>query len=335
MRTLQNQDVLDWLLERDEDNPSVRYFALSDLLDMPANDPQVLEARQKVMVSGPVPAILGAQSSEGYWDKPGSGYSPKYRATSWQLLFLAELGADPSDERVQRGCEYQLSHSVTSNGAFGVYRDLSPRGALHCLNGNLLYALVRLGWSDDPRLIKALAWQAAAIMGESHIQYYQSGTSGPVFACGVNQGQPCAWGANKALRAMLGLPAYLRTPEVERAIQVGVDLLLSRDSAVADYPYSEKVSPAWFTLGFPLSYWSDVLETVSVLVEAGYGNDPRLQKALDFILSKQDKQGRWYMRNSLNGKMWADIERRGKPSKWVTLRALRVLKGISQVSNLL
>ena len=323
---MQNQDVLDWLLERDEDNPSVRYFTLTDLLDRPTDDRQVVEARQKVMASGPVPTILDAQSPEGYWDKPGSGYSPKYRATSWQLLFLAVLGADPTDERVRRGCEYQLSHSVSSNGAFSVYRDLSPRGALHCLNGNLLYALVRLGWSDDPRLIKALAWQVGAITGESHIQYYQSGTSGPAFACGVNLGQPCAWGANKALRAMLGMPASLRTPEVERAIQVGVDVLFSRDPAVADYPYSGKVSSAWFKLGFPLSYWSDVLETVDLLVKAGYGDDPRLGNALDFILSKQDKQGRWYMRNSLNGKMWADIEQRGKPSKWVTLRALRVLK---------
>ncbi|MBE0410318.1 MAG: nitrogen fixation protein NifH [Anaerolineales bacterium] len=326
---MQDQDVLDWLLERDEDNPSVRYFTLTDLLDKPADDPQVVDAREKVMVSGPVPSILDAQSPEGYWAKPGSGYSPKYRATSWQILFLAELGADPTDERVRRGCEYLLSHSITSDGAFGVYRDLSPRGALHCLNGNLLYALGRLGWSDDPRLHKALVWQAGAVLGEGHIQYYQSGTSGPAFACGVNLGQPCAWCANKALRAMLGMPASLRTPEVERAIQVGVDFLFSRDPAVADYPYSGKVSPAWFKFGFPLSYWSDVLETVDLLVKAGYGDDPRLGNALDFILSKQDKQGRWYMRNSLNGKMWADIERRGKPSKWVTLRALRVLKEIS------
>ena len=325
------QNLIDWLVERDEDNPSPRYFALTDLLDMPTDDLQVVEARQAVMDSGPVPAILDAQAPEGYWEKPGSGYSPKYRATSWQILFLAELGADPNDERVQRGCEYLLSHSIASNGAFGVYRDLSPRGALHCLNGNLLYALVRLGRSDDARLQKALAWQAGSIMGESHIQYYQSGTSGPGFACGVNLGQPCAWGANKALRAMLEIPATLRTPEVERAIQVGVDFLFSRDPAVADYPYSGKVSSAWFGFGFPLSYWSDVLETVDLLVKAGYGDDPRLGNAIDFILSKQDKQGRWRMRNSLNGKMWVDIEQRGKPSKWVTLRALRVLKAVSRM----
>jgi hypothetical protein len=114
---------------------------------------------------------------------------------------------------------------------------------------------------------------------------------------------------------------------VERALEVGAEFLLSRDPPVADYPYTGRVSSTWFKLGFPLSYWSDVLETVSNLVELGYGKDPRLSSGLDWIVGKQDDNGRWKLENSLNGKMWVDIEAKGKPSKWVTLRALRVLKG--------
>jgi hypothetical protein len=79
-----------------------------------------------------------------------------------------------------------------------------------------------------------------------------------------------------------------------------------------------------------LSYWSDVLETTAVLVKLGYGDDPRLSNALRLILSKQDEQGRWRLENTLNGKMWADIEEKRQPSKWVTLRALRALKRIAQ-----
>ena len=93
------------------------------------------------------------------------------------------------------------------------------------------------------------------------------------------------------------------------------------------------MSSTWFKFGFPLSYWSDVLETTTVLVELGYGGDPRLSNALQLILSKQDAQGRWKLENTLNGKMWADIEKKGKPSKWVTLRALRVLKRVAQVQG--
>ncbi len=86
------------------------------------------------------------------------------------------------------------------------------------------------------------------------------------------------------------------------------------------------MSGEWFKFGFPLSYTSDVLEALLALGEAGYGRDSRLNHALDLVLSKRDADGRWAMKHSLNGKMWIDIETKGQPSKWVTLRALRVLK---------
>ena len=319
-------DPLPWLLEPDPANPGVRYFALRDLLDRPADDPAVTAAQEAIMTTGPVPAILDAQAPEGYWAKPGTGYSPKYRATSWQLLFLAELGADPADARVRRGCEYVLTHSVAANDAFSVYQSLGPSGALHCLNGNLLYALAKLGYAGDERVQAALAWQVNAITGEGDVRFYETGTSGPGFACGVNLGQPCGWGAVKAVKALAAVPAAQRTPAMQRAIAAGVEFLFSRDPAVADYPYTERVSPHWVKFGFPLSYWSDVLETAAVLAELGYGGDSRLAPAIALILGKQDAHGRWKLENALNRKMWIDIEQRGKPSKWVTLRALRVLK---------
>jgi hypothetical protein len=288
------------------------------------------------MTTGPVPAILDAQYPDGYWVKPGGGYSPKYRSTVWQIIFLAELGpvlsnvegADPADERVRRGCEYVLGHSIASNDAFSAYQKPVPSGSILCLNGNLLYALQRLGYADDARVQAALDWLVRAITGEGDFRYLKSGTCGPGFACSVNEGQPCAWGANKALKALLAVPPAQRTPAVQRALEVGAEFLLSRDPAEADYPYTKRVSSTWFKFGFPLTYWSDVLETTAVLVELGYGHDPRLGNALELILSKQDAQGRWKLENALSGKMWADIEQKGKPSKWVTLRALRVLKQV-------
>ena len=113
---------------------------------------------------------------------------------------------------------------------------------------------------------------------------------------------------------------------MQNAIQTGAEFLLSHDLTTANFPYTERISSTWFKFGFPLSYWSDILETTEVLVDLGYGKDPRLGKVFQLILSKQDDQGRWKLENSLNGKMWVDIERKGQPSKWITLRALRVLK---------
>jgi len=323
-----NNDPLPWLLEGDPENPSIRYFVLRDLLDKPTGSPEIKDAQRAIMESGPVPTILDAQNPEGYWVKPGGGYSPKYQGTVWQILLLAELGADPADERVQLGCEYLLSHSIASNGAFSALSKPVPSGAIPCLNGNMLYALQKLGFGDDPRVRTAIGWQAQVITGEDDFQYIKSGTTGPKFACSANNAKPCAWGANKALKALALVPKNERTPELERAIQVGVEFLLSRDPVKADYPYSVRVSSTWFKLGFPLSYWSDVLETTSVLVDLGYAQDPRLENAFQFILVKQDEDGRWKMENTMN-RMWVEIEKKGGPSKWLTLRALRVLKGTS------
>ena len=319
------KDPLPWLLEPDMENPGVRYFALRDLLGRPEDDPDVREARSAIMAQGPVPRILEAQHPQGYWVKPGGGYWPSYRATVWQIIFMAELGADPQDEHLKRGCEYLLSHSLAKNGAFSMSERPIPSKAIHCLNGDLIYALTRLGYEDDPRLQSAIDWQARAITGAGQVQYYKSGTTGPDFACVANLGQPCAWGATKAMKGLAAIHHRMHNTAVKRAIKAGLEFLLSHDPAVADYPFTERVNSSWFKFGFPLSYICDVLETVSVLVKIGHGDDPRLAKALQLILDKQDSQGRWKMERSLNGKMWADIEAKGQPSKWITLRVLRLL----------
>lgn len=324
-----NGAALRWLLETDPANPSIRYFALRDLLERPADDAEVVAAQAAIMRSGPVPAILAAQEPEGYWEKPGGGYG-KYRGTVWQIMFLAEMGADPDDARVRRGCEYVLTHTVASSGGFACSNTKPmPSSVVHCLNGNLLEALMRLSWRHDARVQAALDWQVRSINGDA-VQYYASGTSGPDFACAVNEKLPCAWGALKALKGLLSVPAAEHSPAMQRAIERGAALLLRHDPALADYPYTDKISSAWFKLGFPLSYWSDVLETLRILAALGYGADARLERAYAWLLDKQDAQGRWKLANGLNGKMWIDIEQHGKPSKWVTLRALRVIKSIEQ-----
>ena len=318
-------DPLPWLLEPDPANPGVRYFTLRDLLGELETTREVRAARAAVMDSGPVPVILDNQEDDGHWVKAGGSYSPKYRSTIWSLIWLAELGADPADELVRRGCEYVLGHSMAANGAFAYSQKPVPSGSVHCLNGNLVWALYRHGFGSDPRVQSALEWIARATTGEGPIDFHISGTAGPEFACGVNLGQPCGWGANKSVRALLAVPKGERTPLVKRALKRGAEFLLSQDPATAEYPYTERVSSTWFKLGFPLTYWSDVLETAANLAALGYGQDPRLDRTWEWVLDKQDADGRWPLQNSLKGKMWIDVERQGKPSKWVTLRALRAL----------
>ena len=227
---------------------------------------------------------------------------------------------------MQRGARYLLEHVIAPGG--GLAYALPPTGSkvVHCHSAMQACALIQLGLGSDPRLLDALEWQAQAILGElpGDLRYYKSGTSGPGFSCGYNAGLPCGWGATKALRAFLALPAAQRSPTVQRALEAGAEFLLAYPLAQAAYPNGGKVSPAWFRLGFPFYFWSDILETAAVLVELGYRE--RITPALDLVHSKQDAQGRWALESSFNGKMWVDIEAKGQPSKWVTLRALSVLQ---------
>jgi hypothetical protein len=329
-------DPLSWLLEPDPENPGPRYFALTDLLDRPEDDPEVMEARRSVMSTGPVPAILEAQHPDGYWVEPGPGYRPKYSSTVWSVIMLAQLGANSSDPRVRLAGDYILDHAIASTGAFSMSG--TPSGVILCLGGNLGAALLDLGWQGDRRLNGALEWLAKAVTGEgiapaeerdAPVRFLKSGACAPGFCCSANNGKPCAWGAVKTMSAFSKLPDGLRTALMQSAIDTGVEFLLSRDPALADYPTAQDTKPSrsWFKFGFPLFYVTDVLQNAEVLTRLGHGSDPRLAAAIQLVLGKQQEQGRWSMEYSYNGKTWVDIEEKGAPSKWVTLRALRVLKG--------
>jgi hypothetical protein len=201
----------------------------------------------------------------------------------------------------------------------------TPSSVVHCLNGDPLHALMKLGFSNDARVQSALGWQVNAITGKDDIRYYKSGTSDRGFTCAYNQKQPCAWGAVKALKAFNAIPPDYHTPEIRCAIEIGAGFLLDHDLSKADFPYTGRINSSWFSFSFPLSFRSDILETALTLTNLGFGQDTRLDNALKFISTKRDESGRWIMEKSLNGKMWADIEKKGEPSKWITLRALLAL----------
>ena len=317
-----NGEPLPWLLEGD--TPAVRHLTLRWLLDEPEDAPVVRRARAAAMRSDPIAATLDAQHPEGYWVTPGAGYGPKYTGTVWSLMFLDQLGADPRDRRIQRACAYVLEHTQAPNGGFGWSG--TDSSVVHCLNGNLLHALIAFGWLQDDRVRAAIDWQARRITGEGVERWHPWATSGPGFGCGVNGQLPCAWGAIKALRAFAAIPPRRRMRSVRRAIDEGTTLLRSRDPAVADYPTDSRVSSNWFKLGFPSGYTADFLETVEVLASLGLAKDRRLTNAIDLLLSKQDALGRWRNEHAYAQTTWVPFERSRSPSKWVTLRACRALR---------
>lgn len=273
-----NNDPLPWLLEDDPVNPGVRYFALRDLVELPADSAELIAAQKAVMTAGPVPVILAQQHPEGYWIKPG--YLPKYNGTMWSIIFLAQLGADGHDPCIGKACEHLFAYSAAEQG--GLSADGRNSGLIHCLQGNLCAALIEFGYLEDERLQRALTWLARSVTGEgiapsaekdAPVRYLRSGNSSPGFECSANNHLPCAWGAVKAMLALSKVPPAQRTPIMERAVKSGIDFLLSVDPATADYPrgYAPKPNGSWFKFGYPIGYITDVLQILEVLAALGYG----------------------------------------------------------------
>ena len=327
-KSLLKGDPTNWLL--DEDNPSVRYLTLTEILDRKISDPDVQEARAAIMVAGIVPEILSRQTKDGYWETQGKFYAAKYKGTVWQLLVLAELGADGNDERIKRACEFTMRQSQDpESGGFSPWHNTKTGGGSHalvipCLTGNMVWSLIKLGYANDPRVQKGIDW----------IVKYQRFDDGAKVAA---KGWPydkevmcfgrhvCHMGVVKALKALAEVPANNRSADIKKTIEKGTEYLLQHHIYKRSHDLSRNSKPGWRRFGFPLMYQTDALEILGILTSLGY-RDKRMQEAIDLVISKQDEQGKWKLENTFNGRFQVDIEQRNQPSKWITLNAVKVMK---------
>lgn len=319
--------VMDWLLE--EENPSVKFFTLTTLLGKHEVEPEAAEAKKAIMERGIVPKILGLQNSDGSWSVPERFYLDKYKGTVWVLLLLAELGADPEDDRVKKACEFILNHSQNpESGGFSVEQSAKtgtglPSYVIPCLTGNMVYALIKLGFFDDERLQKALEWITV-------IQRTDDGTGdapkGPPYdrfeTCWGRH--TCHMGAAKAFKALAAVPPEKRTPKVINKTDELAEYFLKHHLYKKSHNLSEISRPGWLRLGFPLMYQTDILELLGIFADLKI-HDVRLNEAIEIIKNKKNEDGTWKLENSFNGRTVVSIEQKGKPSKWLTLNALKVL----------
>ena len=313
--------ALPWLLE--DETPSPRYLALRSLLDLAETDPQVIAARNEIPGAQPARAILDAQFPAGHWIKPDRGYSPRYRGTVWQIVFLADLGA-PRIASVARACEHVLEHALRSDqGLFSAHKHST--GLFPCLNGSLLRALYHFGYGHHPTVCEVAGALARAALSTS-------------CACPRNSPhptdrrtwQPCTWGCVKTLRGLAAVPAPERTAPVEQALGHCAHVLLASDLAQDRPPTLGGARSHWLRPGFPLGESSDLLEALLALAEAKVrGTAGLLDEPLALVLTGQDSLGRWPLETVLPN-TWASFGDPGRPNKWVTLRALTVLRAFAQ-----
>jgi len=322
-----SENVLEWLLE--EENPSIRFYTLTSLLGKSPDDPEVIQARAAIMTQGRVPKILSFQNEDGSFGIPEKFYGLKYTGTVWTLLLLAELAADPLDPRVQKACEFILQHSQNpETGGFSHAQSAKTQtglasGVIPCLTGNMTYSLIRLGYLEDSRVQSAINWITKYQRADDAIDYTPEGEMySRLYTCWGRH--TCHMGAAKSLKALAAIPPDKRSPEINTKIEELAEYFLKHHLYKKSHNLSEISRPGWLKPGFPLMYQTDILELLSIFDDLGI-KDLRLSNAAEIIKNKQGSDGKWILESSNNGKMLVTIEKKGSPSKWITLRAGKVL----------
>lgn len=315
--------TLDWLLE--EDQPSIRYQTLTGLLGKPPDDPAVRDARAAIPRRGWAAEILAAQHPERWWQDGKSLYRPKYLGTNWMLLVLAELGLTREEPAVDAACRLWISRFARADGGFNT----ENASASHlCVTGNTARALVRFGYVDHPKVTSAFRWLAANADPHGGWSCYGKGRNLD------------SW---EAMSAFAVYPRERWTAAMARAVERGAEYYLSK----ALHRQGARYEP-WFRLHDPVHYYYDLLVGLEFMTALGYGADPRLAEALAWLRGRRRRDGRfpldavhpdiegaarvWYDRNPKRKPIPFALERPGKPSKRITLRALAVLRRVDGVS---
>jgi len=320
-KSLLKGDLTDWLLE--SDNPSVRYLTLRDIVG--CSGTEMIEAKEEIRTDSRVLRIFRKQKQEGYWEDASQPYYPKYKGTYWQVMILSQLGLDKSDERVRKACEFIFQFQLDEGGFSSFEKPRTEQKIreheMSCLTGNVAASLIRLGYEDDERVTKALEWLV-------EVQNRDGGWLCPYWEAHIKDKHSCFMGTIAPLDAFSEMPNEKMSSEMESAIDDGVEFLLMHRLFMADHHQFNIINKSWLKLSFP-NFSYDILRGLSVVTKLGYFKDERIKDAFEVLLRKQGSDGRWILESSPVGRMHATLEQKGKPSKWITFKALKVIKRIN------
>lgn len=290
-----------WLLDSD---PAIRWQVMRDLTDQSAK--RVTTERARVATEGWGARLLELQSEDGNWG--GGSYSPKWISTTYTMLLLRHLGVDAADESVRTAVRRVEDNVVMGQRKWPFFQYSTET----CVTGMALalgsYFLEDASALPQPELLLARQREDGG------------------WNCQVGSARSSFHTTISVLEALL---------EYERALGGDNDVTAARDRA-HDYllerrlMYSlrsgELVNPRWLLMSFPPRWFYDVLRALDYLREAGTDPDPRAQEAIGVIEGKRRKDGTWPLQNRHPGKDHFEMEEGGKPSRWNTLRVLRVLR---------
>lgn len=327
---LKNSFATDWLLG--EDQPSIRYLTLTELQGRSKTDSEVKSARENITKIGWAKDILEKQLSSGCWFSEKSLFSPTFSATFWMLLILSDLGLTKEEPGIERACQLWMKRNVCDDGGFS--QSGKVNGHL-CITGNTARAMVKFGYVDHPKVRKAFEWIVAnqAELGGWSCWNFGNKRSGRTLD---------SW---EPLSAFAAYPREKWTRSMKLACEKGAEFFLERELHKQGARWDQ-----WYRFHYPVHYYYDLLVGLDFMTALGYSNDKRLGYAISLLKEKQSKDGRWNIdanrpedsvalaafrkkhprSNDLTPFV---LEKAGKPSKMITLIALRVLSRIDEGDN--
>jgi hypothetical protein len=303
-----SSSVIHWLLDSD---PSIRWQAMRDLTDVPAE--QVAAERAKVATEGWGAQLLEGQGADGSW---GAGTPNPEWVTLQTLLLLHDMGLDPSCEQARRAVKRVRDNvrwqGVLPQDAAWHGRPLFEGEVEPCINGRVVAAGAYFGQDVQGIVERLLSEQMAD--GGWNCEQERGSTRGSFHTtiCVLE-------GLLEYERAMGGSAAVAAARERGQEYLLERRLLRRRSTGAV-------IDPAWTQFSFPTGYHYDVLRGLEYFRSAGVAPDARMAEAIDLVDSKRDASGRWPLSNVHPDQLDAEPgTEEGQPSRWNTLRALRVL----------
>lgn len=299
-----DRDLTGWLMEGD---PAIRWQVLRDLSD--ASSSQVDTERGRVAHEGWGARLLGVQDDDGRWAR--ALYSPKWTSTTYTLLLLHWLGLPPGNPQALAGCRQLWGNARFYNG--GLNFATSIRQPETCITGMLVLLASYFGF-DDPRVDDAVTWLVGQQLpdGGWNCESVRSGSRHGSFHTSIT-----------ALDALLSYENAQRAVPVADAMAGGRRFFLEH-SLYRSHRTGEVVDHAFIRFPFPPQWHFDVLRGLEHFRAANAARDDRLADAVERVRGARRGDGTWPVYRPHPGRQWFTLEARG-PSRWTTLRALRVL----------
>jgi hypothetical protein len=305
-------DALAWLLDAD---PAINWQALRDLTDAPAD--QVAAERARVATEGWGARLLAARRVDGLWD---IGNPDTEWPTLIALLMLREMGLDPAGEEARDAIDRVRDTPWHNPWAEWDGQPVFEGEVEPCINGRVVTVGSYYGL-DVTGVVERLLGEQMADGGWNCEQ--ENGSIRGAFATTIN--------------VLEGLLEHERatgsSAEVTAALERGQAYLLDR-RLLRRLSTGELINPVYSMLSFPAGYHYDALRGLEHLRAAGVSPDGRVDEAIELVRAKRDAEGRWPLEklheqelvNARLRDLGLDMdEREGRPSRWNTLRAMRVL----------